>query len=493
MNSLSHILLRQAKERPDKTAVMTADGTLSFAELEELVLRCATLLRSQGVTQHKICGLAISDPLCMLIAWLALGRLRVGVICLPPGQSQKQAASLIKACSVGAVLSNQPGMPKRPQIIEVSLTQIKGNPLPTSENIELGSGDIEYIINGSGSTGTPKLIAYQFGVATAQVTASARAFGTQENDVFLSYVSLNFGTPFLFCMEAFSTGAAIVMENQRGMDAFEVTERYGVTVSYATVYHAELLLSLAHKHGRRFEKMRLFEISASVVTDALVQRLKESLTENVVITYDSNECWPVTKLDTARENRPSGSVGRAISKAELQIVNNQDEILPANHPGWVRMRSPGMMAGYIGDQEGTRKVLRNGWFYPGDIGELNEEGHLILLGRSDHMMICNGVNIYPAEIEQIMADHPAVKDVAVMPMQHSIHQDIPICAVALHADQTEVEAELLAYGRKRLGGKAPPAVFIVDNIPRNQLGKLVRKEMAAILSERVKKYQQAVV
>jgi acyl-coenzyme A synthetase/AMP-(fatty) acid ligase len=97
--------------------------------------------------------------------------------------------------------------------------------------------------------------------------------------------------------------------------------------------------------------------------------------------------------------------------------------------------------------------------------------------------------MYPAEIEQIMADHPAVNDVAVIPMQHPIHQDVPICAVALHADQTEEEAELLTYGRKRLGASAPRAVFVVDTIPRNLLGKLIRKEMATILSQRLKRHQ----
>lgn len=489
MDSLSHILLEQAQERPDKTAVFTADGTLSFAELEDLVSRCVTLFRDQGATRHEICGLAISDPLCILIAWLALSRIRIGVICLPPNQTQEQAAQLIKACSLGAVVSNKPAMQGNPQLIHVSLTQINGARLPGSQDTETGSGDIEHIVIGSGSTGKPKLLAYQFGVAKAQVSASARVDNYREEDVIFSYVSLHFGTPFIFYMMAFSAGAAIVLENQHGMDSFEVTERYGVTVSYATVYHAELLISLAREYGRRFETMRLFEISASVVTDALVKRLKESLTEHVVITYDSNECFPVAMLDTACEERPPGSVGRAIPGADLQIVDDQGDILPANHPGRVRMRNPWMMDRYIGEPQATRDVLQDGWFYPGDVGELNDDGHLILLGRSDHMMIFDGVNIYPAEIERIMAEHPAVIDVAVMPMQDPIHQDVPICAITLHAGQAEEEAGLLTYGRNRLGARAPQAVFVLETIPRNQLGKLVRKELAEILSERLKTYQ----
>ena len=145
-----------------------------------------------------------------------------------------------------------------------------------------------------------------------------------------------------------------------------------------------------------------------------------------------------------------------------------------------------MFSGYIGQQEETQRRLQSGWFYPGDVGKLNAEGHLILLGRSDHMMIFNGVNIYPAEIERVMADHPSVTDAAVVPFKHEIHQDVPVCAVTLHPSHQTTEAELLEYGQKRLGTRSAKFVFVVEEVPRNHLGKLIRSDMAEILMARMK-------
>ncbi len=106
-------------------------------------------------------------------------------------------------------------------------------------------------------------------------------------------------------------------------------------------------------------------------------------------------------------------------------------------------------------------------------------------GRADHLLIMNGINIYPAEIEQLMAAHPAVADVAVVPVRHRVHQDIPVCALTLRAGATASEQALLEHASHRLGARGPYRVLIVEAIPRNPEGKLMRAELLRLIGARL--------
>lgn len=113
------------------------------------------------------------------------------------------------------------------------------------------------------------------------------------------------------------------------------------------------------------------------------------------------------------------------------------------------------------------------------------DGHLIYCGRADHMMIKNGINIYPAEIESVMTSHPAVRDAAVIPVNSPTHQDLPICAVSLHDGQTVTERELLDYCVQNLGARSASAVLVQQEIPRNEQGKLIRARLAEDIGARL--------
>ena len=141
------------------------------------------------------------------------------------------------------------------------------------------------------------------------------------------------------------------------------------------------------------------------------------------------------------------------------------------------MKSPGLIDGYLNDPESTSKAFVDGWFYSGDFGKMTEDGHLIHLGRSDQMMIYNGINIYPGEIEACLAAHPSVADVAAFPLRHPVHQHLPVCAVSLRSGSRLSMEDLQAYAVDHLGIKAPKKIFTLDEIPRNEQGKLVRSKL----------------
>ena len=142
------------------------------------------------------------------------------------------------------------------------------------------------------------------------------------------------------------------------------------------------------------------------------------------------------------------------------------------------MKAEGMIDGYYDDPIETAAKFRNDWFYPGDLGSLTKDGQLVVHGRADDMMILNGINIYPSEVERAFDAHPNVAASAAFPVKSRIHGEIPVVALELKLGSQITEAELLAYAREKLGMRGPRKIMLLDKLPRNALGKVLKTELA---------------
>jgi len=146
--------------------------------------------------------------------------------------------------------------------------------------------------------------------------------------------------------------------------------------------------------------------------------------------------------------------------------------------GEIRLRAPGMATSYVGDAVATARHFREGWFVPGDLASFDRERRLIIHGRADDMMILNGINIFPVEIERVLETHPAVAAAAAFPLASPVHGQIPMAAVELREGAASSAAELLAWVRRELGVRAPRRIEVVPAMPRNAQGKILKRELA---------------
>jgi long-chain acyl-CoA synthetase len=137
-----------------------------------------------------------------------------------------------------------------------------------------------------------------------------------------------------------------------------------------------------------------------------------------------------------------------------------------------------MATGYLGNPEATARRFRDGWFWSGDMGFLRSDGQLVINGRADDMMILNGVNIFPVEIERVLERHPAVLIAAALPIPSKVHGQIPVAAVELREGHAIGSVELQSYAREHLALRAPRRVLIMVALPRNSQGKIMRREIA---------------
>ncbi len=178
------------------------------------------------------------------------------------------------------------------------------------------------------------------------------------------------------------------------------------------------------------------------------------------------------------EHDEAESVGRPLPGVELEVLDANGAGVAAGSPGQIRLRAAGMATGYVGNPSETARRFRNGWFYPGDMGTLRADGSLIVHGRQDDMMILNGLNIFPTEIERLLERHPAVKVAAALPLASRAHGQIPVAAVELRPEATCTALELQAFAREHLALRAPRRILILPALPRNSQGKILRREIS---------------
>lgn len=187
----------------------------------------------------------------------------------------------------------------------------------------------------------------------------------------------------------------------------------------------------------------------------------------------------------------SGSVGYPIENNTVEIVDSDGTPVPVGVTGEIRVKNDQNFDGYPSDPEATANAVRDGWFYPGDSGRFLADGQLVHLGRADHMMIFDGINIFPAEIERAVSEIDGVADVAVVPLADPKRKDVPVCAFTTKEGVDANKLDIVNRIGRRLGSRAPKLYVRLDEIPRTDQGKLDRKILYEKISEMRKQASKA--
>jgi long-chain acyl-CoA synthetase len=196
----------------------------------------------------------------------------------------------------------------------------------------------------------------------------------------------------------------------------------------------------------------------------------------VRIMYGLTETAPVATADRLSVPRKEGSVGYAIPGVEIAIMDPDDQQLPAGEHGEICIRGPNVMLGYHGMPEETAKVLRGGWLHTGDVGYLDEDGYLFIVDRVKDMIIRGGFNIYPHDVEAVLAQHPAVAESAVVGVPDPVYGEQVEAFVIRRFGVEATEDELMEFCRERLAKyKTPSRITFVPDLPKSQVGKILKR------------------
>ncbi|HYT10910.1 MAG TPA: AMP-binding protein, partial [Mycobacteriales bacterium] len=194
--------------------------------------------------------------------------------------------------------------------------------------------------------------------------------------------------------------------------------------------------------------------------------------------YGLSETSPVASFNHPGRERKPGSIGTPIRGVQMKVVDADGNELPQGEAGEIVIRGHNVMKGYWRRPEATAAAVRDGWFHTGDVGRVDEDGYFFIVGRQKDLIIRGGYNVYPREIEEVMHEHPAVAEVAVIGVPHPELGEEVGAAVTLKPGASVTADELREYTKGQVAAyKYPRKVWIVDALPKNATGKIMKREI----------------
>jgi long-chain acyl-CoA synthetase len=505
--ALGRLVDRHARYRPHHLAVcattMAGEVRLGWREFDAHVNRTARVLVSLGIARGDRVATLLGNSLDLLALFWACAKLGAAIVPMSPLLKASGVASLLADAKPRLVVvpAERRSMMEevaaegdaRPELLFVDASD--GHPAPPARDLsvlresasaapveaEVHADDLMTIMYTSGTTGMPKGIEHTHFIRAMYATLMANAWRMKPESVVLHCGALIFNGAMVTMLPAFMLGATYILHRAFDAAAFvDAVERERVT-------HAMLVPSqiVAILDTVRFDPARLASLEMLVSLGAPLHREQRARLEQAIPgrfheLYGLTEGL-VTILDRDDAKRKPGSVGVPPPFYEMRIVDDGGRDLPPHEVGEIVGRGPITMPGYFGRDEETRAALRGGWLHSGDLGYVDEDGFLYLVDRKKDMIDSGGVKVYPRDIEEVAARHPAVHEVAVFGIPDAKWGETPLAAVVLRPGASIGAEELRDWLNRNVAAQYQrvACVVIYDEFPRNAAGKTLKREMRA--------------
>jgi acyl-CoA synthetase (AMP-forming)/AMP-acid ligase II len=499
MLELATLIARHARFRPDATAVVFADERLSYAELGARVARCANLLRSLGVGHGDKVATVLDNSVASLELIWAVPAVGAALVPLSPLLMPAGLASLLRDSDARCLVSQRsmlqvldairadlaPMLPGHVLLIDGGVGDfgdyraLAASQPPSFEPARCGPDDVFNIMYTSGTTGLPKGIVHTHYVRSMYCLLMASAYRMTPESRTLHAGAIVFNGAYVTMMPTFYLGATYVLLPRFDPETtIAAIERERIT--HVMLVPAQIIAILGAP-GYRPERLASLECILSLGAPLLQEhkdRLNAELPGRFYELYGLTEGF-VTILDRDEAVRKSGSVGRVQPFAAIRIVDEDGRDLPAAEIGEIVGRSPLLMPGYYKRPDLTAAAVRDGWLFTGDMGYLDADGFLHLVDRKKDMIDSGGLKVYPRDVEEVAARHPAVREVAVFGVPHEKWGETPVASVILKPGASASATELRDWINERVDARYQRVadVVIVADFPRSAAGKTLKREM----------------
>jgi long-chain acyl-CoA synthetase len=507
------VILQSCRQNGSKIALVdtSCDRRITYREYAELVESLARGLVSAGLAPGEVVAIFLPNSWEFTITYHA-ATLAGGIpTLLNPAYREREIRYQLDNSDAAFLVTDAPliegislaGLPKLRRVF-TTRTESAGRErfasmLRSSSNMKLPrpSGDPAQIVAAlpysSGTTGLPKgvMLSHHNLVANVYQLMGPEAAMLTEADVMLCFLPLYhiYGLTVGLTL-SLALGATLVL-----MPRFDVQKlcalmvQEGVTFMPMVPPAINALCQFAAAGGfPKDHRVRWIKSGAAPLAPELARRFTELTGIAVNQGYGMTEASPVTHvgyLTPPEMNRPS-SIGRPLALTECRILGPEDREVAPGEPGELVMRGPQFMMGYWKEPQATAAVMRDGWYYSGDIVRADADRFYYILDRRKEMIKYKGFPVAPAEVESVLLEHPAVRDCGVVAKPDEAAGEVPCAFVVLRENFTPsiaLDAELRAFVADRLAHhKQPREVHFVDAVPRTPSGKVLRRELRKRLS-----------
>src|ERR1700761_7778432 len=484
-------LIDSAQRGAERPAVRLDDAVLSYGALADLTAHVAGLLRRHGIKPGDRVGVML--PNVPEFATAYYGVLRAGGIVVPMNVLLKRrevafylsdpGARVVLAWHEFAQEARAGAEEAGAECIIVApgeFEQLLATASPVREVAGKVGSDTAVILYTSGTTGRPKGAELTHANLRRNVEVMTRIFSIGPEDVVLGALPLfhAFGQTCAL-NAAVAAGACLSLiprfDAGRALDIIE-RDRVNVFEGVPTMYSA--LLAAPDAADRDVSCLRLC-VSGGAALPVEVLRAFERTFDCVVLEgYGLSETSPVASFNHPDRERKPGSIGTPIDGVEMKVVDETGDEVPAGEVGEIVIRGHNVMKSYWHRPDATAEAIsEDGWFHTGDLGRIDDDGYFFIVDRKKELIIRGGYNVYPREVEEVLYEHPAVREAAVLGIPHDEYGEEVGAAVSLADGAQATPEELRDYVRERVAAyKYPRAVWIVDELPKGPTGKILKRE-----------------
>jgi fatty-acyl-CoA synthase len=467
---LSRILAYHAATQPRRLAFTDADGQVDFKTLYRRVNRLANALLAAGIRKGDRVALRLTNSRRHFEALFACARLTAILVPLPADASTDDIDAIKRDCAPALAIESE-------QVYETLLAQAAETELIARAS----SDDPLLIMHTSGTTGRPKGAVLTHGNLLYTVFNQMIGWRLTARDRALVVAPFHHAGGLLAlglpCLHA---GGSVHVAAATPGCILEIIEREEITVMFLPPRLWNRVADDFALNTAKVASVRLCASGGDPLPRHILDRLATAFTAEFTDAYgmtEASSCLTLLRADDFRRRR--GFAGKALPYTRIRIVATDGNEAESNEIGEIVVAGPTIMQCYWRRPEDTDEVFRDGWFHTGDLGRIDSDGNLQVLGRSTDIIVADGAQrIFPSEIEMVLREHPAVEEAAVTGLSRAAVGDTVAAWVVLRHGTRSAAPELAAYCAEHLAEeKRPREIFFCESLPRNANGKIVKAKL----------------
>jgi long-chain acyl-CoA synthetase len=490
--NLAALLTASAGRGPERPALKLDDTVLTYGQLDEASARVAGLLRARGIGAGDRVGVMLPNVPSFAVAYY--GILRAGGVVVPMNVLLKTRETA-STCRTRGRSSSSPGTPSprpprpaparpAPSACSSLPASSRGSwpgPSPRREVAERDGGDTAVILYTSGTTGTPKGAELTHDNLRRNTETMAELFrfgpdtGHPRRAAAVPLVRADVRPE----RDAPRRRPAHARPALRPGKALEIIQRDRVTVFEGVPTMYARCSTTPRRTSFDTSTLQICASGGAALPVEVLHGFEESFDCKVLEGYGLSETSPVASFTPPDGERKAGAIGIPIPGVEMKVVDDDGNDVPQGEVGEIVIRGHNVMKGYWGRDDATRETIRDGWLHSGDMARIDEDGYFFIVDRKKDLIIRGGYNVYPREVEEVLYEHPAVREAAVVGMPHPELGEEIGAAVALKDGQEATPEELQAHVKDAVAAyKYPRMVWLVDELPKGPTGKILKREIA---------------
>ncbi|WP_416309785.1 class I adenylate-forming enzyme family protein [Spirulina sp. 06S082] len=482
---------RGAKFVPNKSAILFESKTFTYQELNERVNRAANGLRTLGVSKGDRVALFLPNIPEFVFVYLGIQKLGAIAVSISAALKSDEVKFILNDCTASVIVTTEELVQNVPiddlaylqhiliaegeTTVGKSLATLMAASSPELQAAKMERDDPAAILYTSGTTGFPKGAVLSHGNVISNMYSVNYSCGMRNDDKLLLYLPLFhcFGQNFIL-NAGLNACATIVLQRRFDPEkVFEAITREKITMFFGVPTVFIRMLEMFPDYD--FSSIRFNFSAAAPMSPEIVRRWQKKHGQVIYEGYGLTETSPFAAYNHPMQYK-FGSVGMPIPNVEMKVVDEEDKEVSLGEVGELVIRGPNVMLGYWKRPEVNAEVIKNGWFYTGDLGWMDEDGYFYIADRLKDMINLSGFKVYPSEVERVFYQHPEVSEVAVYGVPHPTKGEMVKANVCLKEGCSVTVEELQAFCEEHIANyKVPKVIELVTSFPKNPTGKILKR------------------